>query len=106
MLRNSIVQSVRVDGNKIVGEVGSALPYARILEFGSAGGGRFPNINTLKVWAQRKFGVEAAAYVIGRAIQRRGFVAQPYLAPALEEVGPRAQFVFTNRILEALREVS
>lgn len=105
LLRESIVQSVTVDGNKIVGVVGSAVPYARILEFGSDGGGRFPNVETLKVWARRKLGDERAAYVIGRAIQRRGFTPQPYLAPALEEVGPRAQFVFTNRILEALREV-
>ncbi len=33
LLRASIVQSVSVEGDRIVGTVGSALPYAKVMEF-------------------------------------------------------------------------
>ncbi|MCG3204330.1 MAG: hypothetical protein KCHDKBKB_01045 [Elusimicrobia bacterium] len=104
LLRASIVQMVTVDGNQIVGQVGSSLPYASVLEFGSKPG-KFPNIQQLKVWARRKFGVEDAAFVIGRAIQRRGFAPQPYLEPAAVEAGPRVELIFNGRILETLSEL-
>lgn len=104
LLRASIVQTVTVEENQISGKVGSALPYASIMEFG-AEPGTFPNFKQLKIWARRKFGVEAAAFPIARAIQRRGFVPQPYLEPAAETAGPRAQLVFNGRILEALAEL-
>lgn len=104
LLRASIVQTITVEGNQIIGHVGSALPYAPVLEFGSKPG-TFPNIKEIRVWARRKFGVESVAYVIGRAIKQRGFVPQPYLEPAVEVAGPRAQLVFNGRILEALAEL-
>lgn len=103
LLRASIVQSVAVEDNRIIGTVGSALPYAKVLEFGREQGWR-PNIDALKVWARRRLGNEHAGYGVAEAIRKRGFRAQPYLTPALEEVGPRAQLIFTGRILEAIAE--
>lgn len=103
LLRASLVQTVTVEGNKIIGQVGSALPYASVMERGRTTGW-FPNVDQLKLWSRRKFGTEEAAYVIGRAIKRRGFAPQPYLGPAVETVGPRVQLIFTQRVLDALRD--
>ncbi len=103
LLRASIVQTVTVEGDRIIGTVGSALPYAKVLEFGRTQGWR-PNIDALKVWARRRLKDEHAGYGVAEAIRKRGFKAQPYLMPALEEAGPRAQLIFTGRILEALAE--
>ncbi len=104
LLRASIVQSVAVEGDRIVGTVGSALPYAKVMEFGREQGWR-PNIDALKLWARRRLKDEHAGYGVAEAIRKRGFRAQPYLRPALEEVGPRSQLIFTGRILEALGEL-
>lgn len=103
LLRASIVQTVIVEGDKITGIVGSALPYAKVMEYGRTQGWR-PNIDALKVWARRRLKDADAGYGVAEGIRKRGFKAQPYLNPALEEAGPRAQLIFTGRILEALAE--
>lgn len=103
LLRVSIAQAVHSDGHVIVGEVGSALPYANVMEKGSTTGW-FPPVSELKVWARRKLGDEHLAYVIGRAIKRRGFRAQPYLTPAIEAAGPRVTLIFATRLAELLKE--
>jgi hypothetical protein len=104
LLRVSIVQSLKEEGQRVVGEVGSALPYASVIEFGKSAGW-FPNLSDLKVWARRKLGHERLAFVVGRAIQRRGFRAQPYLAPAFEEAQPRIQLLFAARITQVVGEM-
>ena len=90
LLRVSIAQNVTEEGNRITGEVGSGLVYASVLEEG-----RNP-------W--RKLGDERLAFVVARAIKRRGFRAQPYLKPALLGATPRIQTIFQSRILEALQQ--
>ena len=103
-LRLSIVQSLKEEGNRIVAEVGSGLPYASVVEFGKTAGW-FPNLTDLKVWARRKLGDERLAFAVGRAIKKRGFRAQPYLTPALEEAQPRVQLLFAARITQAVSEL-
>ena len=103
LLRVSIVHGVHETGDRVIGEVGSALPYAGIVESGRTRGW-FPPVKELKAWARRKLGDERLSYVIGRAIQRRGFKAQPYMAPAVEAIGPRIEMIFTKRIAEAIRQ--
>ena len=49
-------------------------------------------------------GDERLAFVVARAIKRRGFRAQPYLRPALLGATPRIQTIFQSRILEALQQ--
>ena len=105
LLRASIVFSVSIEGNRIIGEVGSALPYADVVEFGRSQGW-LPNIKQLMLWGIRRKGSARKGYLAALRIQERGFRAQPYLNPALEEVGPRAQLIFTGRILEALAEAT
>ena len=102
LLRASILQSVDIEGNKIVGRVGSALTYAPVVEFGRPTGW-FPNVTELRTWARRKLGDARLAFVVGRAIQQRGFRAQPYLGPAVETASPRVQMIFETRINEAVQ---
>jgi hypothetical protein len=84
-----------------VGEVGSGLVYAPIIEEGRTQGW-FPPPEALREWARSKLGNERLAFVVARAISRRGFKAQPYLGPALEIVAPRVEAIFQARISEAL----
>lgn len=101
LLRLSIVQSVEQQAGRIVGTVGSALPYASVVESGRTSGW-FPNVDELKVWTRRKLGDERLGFVVARAIKKRGFRAQPYLAPAIESAGPRIDLIFAARVLEAV----
>ncbi len=107
MLRVSIAQNVAENGAGIVGEVGSGLPYASVVEEGrnSWSGSQPPSGpgSDLRTWARRKLGDERLAYVVARAIKRRGYTAQPYLRPALLGATPRVQLIFQSRILEALQ---
>lgn len=103
LLRVSIAQNVAEDGDRIVGEVGSGLPYASVIEEGRSSGW-FPPPSALKAWARRKLGDERLAFVVARAIKRRGFHARPYLRPALLAATPRVQAIFQARILDVLRQ--
>lgn len=105
LLRVSISQNVADQGNRIVGEVGSGLVYASVVEEGRNPwpGAMPPPSGDLRTWARRKLGDERLSFVIARAIKRRGFYAQPYLKPALLAAMPRIQTIFQTRILEALQ---
>ena len=105
LMRVSIAQNVAEDGNRIVGEVGSGLVYASVVEEGrSPWPGRMPPADgDLRTWARRKLGDARLAFVVARAIKRRGYRAQPYLRPALLAATPRVQAIFQARILEALQ---
>jgi len=105
LLRVSIAQNVAEEGNRIIGEVGSGLIYASVVEEGRNPwpGAMPPPSGDLRTWARRKLGDERLAFVIARAIKKRGFRAQPYLKPALLAATPRIQTIFQTRILEALQ---
>lgn len=105
LLRASIAFSASIEGDRVIGQVGSALPYADVVELGRAQGW-LPNIKQLMLWGIRRKGSARKGYLAALRIQERGFRARPYLKPALDEVGPRAQLIFTGRILEALAEAS
>ncbi|MCX5786054.1 MAG: HK97 gp10 family phage protein [Elusimicrobia bacterium] len=106
LLRVSIAQNVTEEGNRIIGEVGSGLPYASVIEEGRNpwSGAMPPPSGDLRTWARRKLGDERLAFVVARAIKRRGFRAQPYLKPALLSATPRIQTIFQSRVLEALQQ--
>ncbi|OGS08253.1 MAG: hypothetical protein A2270_10505 [Elusimicrobia bacterium RIFOXYA12_FULL_51_18] len=106
LLRVSISQNVSEEGSRITGEVGSGLAYASVVEEGRNPwpGAMPPPSGDLKAWARRKLGDERLAFVVARAIKRRGFRAQPYLRPALLGATPRIQTIFQTRILEALQQ--
>lgn len=106
LLRVSIAQSVSTEGNRITGEVGSGLVYASVVEEGRNpwSGAMPPPSGDLRTWVRRKLGDERLAFVVARAIKRRGFRAQPYLKPALLGATPRIQNIFRSRISEALQQ--
>lgn len=100
-LRLRIAQHAADEGGKIIGEVGSGMVYAPVVEEGRQTGWLPPPEN-LRTWARKKLGDDRLAFVVARAIQRRGFRAQPYLRPAMEAVLPRVESIFQKRIAEAL----
>jgi len=106
LLRVSIAQKVSTEGNRITGEVGSGLAYASVVEEGRNPwpGAMPPPSGDLRTWVRRKLGDERLAFVVARAIKRRGFRAQPYLRPALLGATPRIQSIFQTRIMEALQQ--
>lgn len=106
LLRVSIAQNVTEEGNRITGEIGSGLVYASVVEEGRNPwpGAMPPASGDLRTWARRKLGDERLAFVVARAIKRRGFRAQPYLKPALLGATPRIQAIFQTRVLEALQQ--
>ena len=63
--------------------IGSPVFYAPMVELGSRP--HFPPISALETWARRHGFGKGGAFLIARAISRRGGKAQPYLVPALLE---------------------
>ena len=83
-LRTSI--SRRVEPHRRRAVVGSKLVYARPVEEGRRPG-IWPPVDALQPWARRHGfpAGRAGAFLVARAISRRGIKAQPYLRPALAE---------------------
>lgn len=88
-LRASITPDVRMAGNDVIGVVGSNVIHAPFMELGTRP--HWPPISALETWA-RRHGMNA--YVVARAIARRGLKARRYLQRAFEDN--------RTRILEAI----
>ena len=79
-LRASITPEVRLDGDTVQGVVGSNVVYAPFLEMGTRP--HFPPIAALEVWASRH---GTSAFLVARAIARRGTKAHKFLTRAFED---------------------
>lgn len=79
-LRASITPEVRMDGDVVLGVVGTVVKYAAAMELGTRP--HFPPVSALEVWAQRH-GVNA--FAVARAISKRGLQPRRYLQGALEK---------------------
>lgn len=79
-LRNSITAKITAVGNHITGVVGSNLKYAMAVEKGTRP--HFPPTQALEGWSRRHGMV---AFVVARAISRRGTKAHHMLESALED---------------------
>lgn len=80
-LRASITPEVRVSGPTTVqGIVGSNVMYAPFVELGTKP--HFPPVGALAVWARRH---GTTAFLVARAISRRGTKAVKYLERAITE---------------------
>jgi hypothetical protein len=55
--------------------------YASFIEFGTRP--HFPPVDALRDWAAKFLGDERLAFLVARAISRRGTLAHPFLGPAL-----------------------
>lgn len=83
-LRNSI--TTELEKTRVV--VGSNLHYAPHVEFGTRP--HWPPLAAMQPWARRHGfpAGRAGAFLVARAIARRGTKAQPYMRPALEASRP------------------
>lgn len=70
-LRNSMNAEVRWSGLDLLGVVNNPLIYARPIELGRTSK-KMPPSNALRAWAQKKLGDAGLAYVVARAIAKRG----------------------------------
>ena len=71
--------------------------YASYIEFGTRP--HFPPVDALRDWAAKFLGDERLAFVVARAIARRGTMAHPFMGPALLENMP----VFHQAIVAAVQ---
>jgi HK97 gp10 family phage protein len=79
-LRASITPEVRAMGDEIQGVVGSNVVYAPYVELGTRP--HFPPIQALEVWASRH---GMTAFLVARAIARKGTKAHKFLTRAFED---------------------
>jgi len=80
-LRASIIPEVRVSGpTQIQGVVGSNVEYAPFVELGTKP--HWPPVGALEVWARRH---GTSAFLVARAISRRGTKAVKYLERAFDQ---------------------
>ena len=101
--RGHLRNSITIDRLKrFVRRVGSGLPYAKPVEFGSRP--HWPPLASLQPWA-RRHGFPAGrqgAFLVARAIARHGTKAKPFLNPALDRVEthewPRIQREFNAEV--------
>lgn len=95
-LAGSITSDIRGTGLAIEGRVGPSVQYGRFVEFGRRPG-RMPPPDALIGWvrrhssarfarktASREAELRSRAFMVARAIGRRGVRAQPYLRPAYD----------------------
>lgn len=78
-LRASITPEVRIEGNEVIGVVGSNVEYAPFMEFGTRP--HWPPVSALQTWSRRH---GMSAFLVARAISRRGLKARRFLRGALE----------------------
>jgi len=71
--------------------------YASFLEFGTRP--HFPPVDALRDWCAKFLGDEGLAFVVARAISRRGTLARPFMGPALLANMP----VFHQAIMAAVQ---
>lgn len=79
-LRNSFTAKVTAHGDRVTGVIGSNLKYAMAVEKGTRP--HFPPTQALEGWARRHGMV---AFVVARAISRRGTKGHHMLERALED---------------------
>lgn len=95
-LRASITPEIRMDGNDVVGVVGSNVAYSPFQELGTRAHWAPPG--ALDTWAKRH---GMSAFVVMRAIAVRGIAPRRYLQSAFETNKPR----IIARFDKAVREI-
>jgi hypothetical protein len=100
-LRGSIAGEVRGRGLDIHGVVGSPLPYAAVVELGRRAGAKQPPPGALDLWVKRILGVPGeevrrVAFLVGRAIARRGIPGRFMFRDALASFRPQLSQIFDD----------
>jgi phage gpG-like protein len=93
VLRASIMPGSRSQGDVTVGVVGSNVKYAPFMELGTRP--HWPPLEALETWARRH---GTTAYVVARAISRRGLKPRRYLQRALEDNARRIKRLLGSHV--------
>lgn len=92
-LRRSIHSETKTQALFSTTVVGSAVPYARVVEYGRSAGATQPPTAPIAAWLARK-GSNANPYVVARAIGARGIPGRSYLIRAFNELKPKIRAEF------------
>lgn len=85
-LRRSITTATSVAPLAVTTTVGTAVTYARAVEFGRGAGRAQPPSGAIAAWLARKGSDPSKAFVVARSIGRRGIAARPFLTRAFKEL--------------------
>lgn len=88
-LSGSITSTIVGTFPTLEGRVGPSVRYGAPVEFGRRAGAKMPPVDALLGWVRRHGGgtprqVRSRAFLLARAIGRRGIRPQPYMGPALD----------------------
>jgi len=98
-LRSSIMPGVTSNSGGVVGVTGSNVAYAPFMELGTAA--HWPPIAALEGWARRH---GTNAYLVARAIARRGTKARRFLQKALQTNIHRINRIFDDYTRKVTRK--
>lgn len=93
-------------GGQARGAWGTALPYARANEFGRRAGAAMPPLAPIAAWLRRHGRSPALAFVVARAIGRRGIPAQSFMRAAKAKLLPEARRDFDQVAKRIIARVS
>ena len=102
-LRDTIFSKTHTSGEKVWGTIGTPLEHGEPVEFGTKP--HFPPIGPIQFWVQEKLHIEdekesrSVAFLIARAISRRGTKGKKMFGHGFEENEERVM-----RILESIPE--
>lgn len=98
LTRASITPSVSSSGNETTGIVGSNLKSALFMELGTRP--HWPPLAALETWARRH---GTTAYLVARAIARRGLKARRFLQKALDSNTGKIVRIFNDYVNKVTR---
>lgn len=107
---SNLVNSIRAERvGELHYQVVEGMNYGRAVEEGTRP--HFPNPDNLRPWVERVLGVRGKeardkAFLIARAISRRGTRAQPYMQPAAEANRSRLFELVAMGVQEGIKEIA
>jgi len=93
-LRNSITHDVKIEGNKVVGRIGTNVIYGRIHELGG--------VIKPRQAQYLRFNIPGVGWRMAKSVT---IPARPYLRPALEDNVKDIGEIITKRIEEAFKAI-
>jgi hypothetical protein len=106
-LRQSITHQILSPFPNLIGQVGSPLPYAPVMEEGRRPGAKMPPVDAIKLWVVRKLGIppeeaDGVAFVIARSIARKGIEGRHMFQEGLEVSEPHINRLFDDAIARSV----
>lgn len=96
--RGSVFTAVRGTGLDIEGVVASPQAHMVVLELGRRPGMRMPPLDPIRVWLRRHGQSDSLAFVVARAIGRRGIEARRMFGKAAERGGATVTRIFARHL--------